>query len=62
VHCVVWAKFLFTQLFTDTDLDEEDSGILDLAKLDKKDPHKIFQFLFRDDILALKRTPIELPE
>ncbi|XP_061825882.1 SUMO-activating enzyme subunit 2 [Nerophis lumbriciformis] len=84
IHCIVWAKYLFNQLFGEEDADqdvspdtadpeaawkpeetaarataaEKDGGIMRIstkqwARTNKYDPIKIFNKLFKDDIMYL---------
>lgn len=60
---MIWAKYLFTQLFSETEADDE-SGILEVNHLNKNDPDDIFRKIFDTDVrlLAKDLTYISLDE
>ena len=51
---MIWAKYLFTQLFSATEADE-DSGILEVSHLNKSDPEDVFERMFDGDIRLLNK-------
>ena len=48
MHCIIWAKYLFEQLFTETTKDSE-SGILEI-NMDKTNSEEVFLWFFNKEI------------
>ncbi|XP_022172242.1 SUMO-activating enzyme subunit 2 [Myzus persicae] len=67
IHCIVWAKFLFSQLFGESDEDvsmeeadqdgSEKLSAHNWAVRNKFDPKKLFKKIFFDDINYLLKMP-----
>jgi hypothetical protein len=49
---VIWAKYLFSQLFT---VGDEESGILEVNHLNKEDPRNVFERCFDADVRLIKK-------